>query len=73
MKIIASMQTNPENKDTVYGVITSKDGHMYCKECEIVFEFSNEEIDYTKALPHIKCPKCEKDLQLPSKYVKKDK
>lgn len=67
------MKTPDENKDMVYGIITSNDGQMYCRECEIVFEFNDCEIDHTKALPHIKCPKCEKDLQLPSKYMKKSK
>lgn len=72
MKVLATMKANDdETRDKVYGIITAKDKNMYCRECEIVFEFSEEEIDRTKALPHITCPGCEKELQLPSKYKKK--
>lgn len=73
MKILATIQANNDTtKDTVYSVFTSKDWNMYCRDCGILFEFSDGEIDYSKSLPHITCPNCQKELQLPSKYLKKN-
>lgn len=73
MKVLGTVSTeNEENRNTMYGVITAKDNTMYCRECGIVFEFSDDEVDRSKALPHIKCPNCEKELQMPSKYLKKN-
>lgn len=69
MEPIATVQTaNEKVKDIVYGQYVNGDFTIYCRDCETAYEFSSEEIDYSKSLPHIECPQCKKMIQLPAKY-----
>lgn len=70
MKPIATVQTaNEKVKDIVYRQYANGNFTIYCRGCGTVYEFSSDEIDYSKTIPHIECPQCKKMIQLPAKYM----
>lgn len=58
------------DKDLTYYTITSLNGVIYCRKCNAIFTFEEDDIDRNKSLPHIDCLKCKRPIQLPAKYRK---
>ena len=52
-------------KDKLYSFI--------CVSCGQEFSFEEEDINREKLLPHIDCPRCKREIQLPCKYKKRKK
>ena len=73
IKQVATINADRHYEELVYTILTDIDWVMCCRRssygCGSMFIFGPSEIDRTKALPHIKCPSCDKMLQLPSKYL----
>ena len=56
----------------IYFVISSGNKITLCRNCGIIFDFELGDIDHTKALPHATCPNCQHEVQLHSKYYKRN-